>query len=43
MEDNSEDKDMIYRGYFDSKDSLIETTESVLDMMDTARVDGGLG
>jgi hypothetical protein len=27
---------MIYRGYFDSKDSLIETAESALDMMDTA-------
>jgi hypothetical protein len=27
---------MIYRGYFDSKDSLIKTTESVLDIMDTA-------
>jgi hypothetical protein len=35
-EDNSEDKDMIYRGYFDSKDSLIEIAESALDMMDTA-------
>jgi hypothetical protein len=36
MEDDSKDKDMIYRGYFDSKDSLIETAESVLDIMDTA-------
>jgi hypothetical protein len=27
---------VIYKGYFDSKDSLIETAESALDMMDIA-------
>jgi hypothetical protein len=37
IEDDSEDEDMIYRGYFDSEDSLIETAESALDIMDTAK------
>jgi hypothetical protein len=27
---------VIYKGYFDSEDALIETAESALDMMDTA-------
>jgi hypothetical protein len=37
-EDDSEaeDEDVIYKGYFDSKDALIETEKSALDLMDTA-------
>jgi hypothetical protein len=35
-EDDSEDEDVIYKGDFDSEDTLIETEISALDLMDTA-------